>query len=66
MLGSVTERVLRKSDCPVLTVPPPVDSALTALKIFSRILCAVDFSDASLGGLEYALTLAKETHADCC
>jgi len=64
MLGSVTERVLRKSDCPVLTVPPPVESALTALKIFSRILCAVDFSDASLGGLEYALTLAKETHAE--
>ncbi len=65
MLGSVTEKVLRKAACPVLTVPPPVESAPnTALKIFSRILCAVDFSDASLSGLAYALLLAKEANAE--
>ncbi len=65
MLGSVTERVLRKAACPVLTVPPPVETAPgNALKIFSRILCAVDFSEASLRGLEYALMLAKEADAE--
>jgi nucleotide-binding universal stress UspA family protein len=34
------------------------------LQLFKRILCAVDFSDASLKGLEYALALAKEADAE--
>jgi nucleotide-binding universal stress UspA family protein len=65
MLGSVTEKVLRKAACPVLTVPPPVgDAPRDPLAMLKRILCAVDFSDASLKGLEYALTLAKEADAE--
>jgi nucleotide-binding universal stress UspA family protein len=65
ILGSVTEKVLRKAACPVLTIPPPVgDAPGDPLAIFKRILCAVDFSDASLRGLEYALTLAKEADAE--
>jgi nucleotide-binding universal stress UspA family protein len=65
MLGSVTERILRKASCPVLTVPPrvaePTSDAVTMLK---RILCPMDFSDSSLKALEYALSLAKEADAE--
>ena len=65
MLGSVTEKILRKASCPVLTIPPPVaESAGGALHIFKRILCPVDFSDSSLKALEYAMALAKEADAD--
>jgi len=64
VLGSVTEKVLRKAGCPVLTVPrpaagpPPVGSAL-----FRGILCPVDFSAPSLRALGYALSLAQEADA---
>jgi nucleotide-binding universal stress UspA family protein len=64
VLGSVTEKVLRKAACPVMTVPPhqpdvvPVSTAL-----FRRILCGVDFSECSLHALEYALSLAQEADA---
>lgn len=65
VLGSVAEKVLRKSSCPVLTVPPPVSQpAQEALAIFKRILCPVDFSDASLKAIERSLSLAKEADAD--
>lgn len=59
-LGSVTEKVLRKASCPVLTVPPRVGEATPT---FKRLLCAVDFSDSSLRGLQYALALAQEADA---
>src|SRR5262245_17774266 len=62
--GSVTEKVLRKSPCPVLTVPrhapgsPPGDAPT-----FKRILCPLDFSDSSRHALEFALSLAMEADA---
>lgn len=59
VLGSVTEKVVRRAPCPVLTVPPLVENTAGApARLFSRILCAVDFSDASLRALEYAFSLA--------
>ena len=59
MLGSVTEKVLRKAPCPVLTVPP--ETAECEIRpAFSRILCGVDFSEASDRAVRYALSLAKE------
>jgi nucleotide-binding universal stress UspA family protein len=64
LLGSVTERVLRKADCPVLTVPRAAPGALHEPPFFKRILCATDFSDCSRRALEYALSLAQE--ADGC
>jgi nucleotide-binding universal stress UspA family protein len=65
ILGSVTEKVLRKAVCPVLTVPPPVrDAPRDPLQLFARILCGIDFSDTSLKGLEYALALAEEADAE--
>jgi nucleotide-binding universal stress UspA family protein len=61
VLGSVAEKILRKASCPVLTVPPPVsDPTAGTLAMLQRILCPVDFSDASLKGVEYALALARE------
>jgi len=67
LLGSVTENVVRKSPCPVMVVPPRAQDAAGAGLIHGgrpRILCAVDFSDASLGALEYAISLAEEADAD--
>lgn len=65
MLGSVTEKILRKASCPVLTVPPPVGEPTgDAVTMLKRILCPVDFSDSSLRALEYALSLAKEADAE--
>jgi nucleotide-binding universal stress UspA family protein len=60
-LGSVTEKVLRSTRVPVLTVPPPVQEAGSPL--YKTILCPLEFSDASLRALEYALSLAKEADA---
>ena len=57
LLGSVAEKVLRKAPCPVLTVPPRAISPKRGLT-FGNILCAVDFSAASLRALDYAASLA--------
>jgi nucleotide-binding universal stress UspA family protein len=62
-LGSVTEKVLRRAVCPVLTVPPGPEVLPAGDGLFKRILCAVDFSMASLKGVEFALSLAKEADA---
>lgn len=61
LLGSVTEKVLRRAPCPVLTVPPQTQA--TSSLPFRKLLCAVDFSDSSLQGFERACSLAKESDA---
>ena len=63
VLGSVTEKVLRKAACPVLTVPRQAAGAVSAQVLFKRILCAVDFSDCSMQALNYAMSLAQEADA---
>jgi nucleotide-binding universal stress UspA family protein len=63
MLGSVTEKVLRKARCPVMTVPPATAPTADALVMLKRILCPIDFSEASLKALEYAVSLAQEADA---
>jgi len=60
-LGSVTEKVLRSTHVPVLTVPPPVQRVGSV--VYKTILCPIEFSDPSTRALEYALTLAEETGA---
>lgn len=64
LLGSVTERVLRKAPCPVLSVPRQTGPATPVGPLFKRILCAVDFSDCSMRALDYAVSMAQE--ADAC
>lgn len=58
MVGSVTEKVLRKAPCPVLTVPPRAYA--TSELPFKRLLCPIDFSDASIAASKIALALAGE------
>jgi nucleotide-binding universal stress UspA family protein len=61
LLGSVAEKVLRKANCPVLTVPKRVPDAVPAGPVlYKRILCPVDFSDSSLHALTYAKSMAQE------
>jgi nucleotide-binding universal stress UspA family protein len=54
VLGSVAEKVLRTSACPVLTVPPSAEGPVlpSALK---RVLCPMDFSGSSMNALQHAL-----------
>jgi nucleotide-binding universal stress UspA family protein len=64
LLGSVTEKMLRKASCPVLTVPRRHPDAVPATPVlFKQILCPVDFSSCSLEALKYAMSLAQETDA---
>jgi nucleotide-binding universal stress UspA family protein len=61
ILGSVTEKVLRKAPCPVMAVPPP---AVSAGKLpYTRLLCPVDFSESSEAALRFAWSLAEEADA---
>jgi nucleotide-binding universal stress UspA family protein len=62
LLGSVTEKVVRRAACPVLTVPP--HARATSKLPFRRILCPVDFAEPSLAALEFAFSLAQEGDAD--
>jgi nucleotide-binding universal stress UspA family protein len=59
VLGSVTEKVVRKARCPVLTVPPRAHA--TSALPFKQLLCAMDFSESSLAALELALSFAEES-----
>jgi nucleotide-binding universal stress UspA family protein len=61
VLGSVTEKVLRKATCPVLTVPPRAQA--TSRLPFQHVLCAVDFSDASTAAVNWATSLAHASGA---
>jgi nucleotide-binding universal stress UspA family protein len=64
VLGSVTEKVLRKAKCPVLTVPRVAPDATEAVPtLFHHIIAGVDFSEASLHALSYAISLAEEADA---
>jgi nucleotide-binding universal stress UspA family protein len=64
-LGSTAEKVLRKARVPVMTVPPKAPDAMPRGPVpFTRILCAVDFSESSKAALDYAMSLARESQAD--
>jgi nucleotide-binding universal stress UspA family protein len=61
LLGSVTEKVLRKATCPVLTVPPRLQSG--AVEAFHHAMCAVDFSDCSREAVKAAATVLAASDA---
>jgi nucleotide-binding universal stress UspA family protein len=53
--GSVAERVMHRASCPTLVVPNSAGEAADGLvPPLDRILCAVDFSPASLAAFEHA------------
>ena len=67
LLGSITEKVLRKARCPVLAVHSSLDQsgAPPSPEVqIRRILFCVDFSAHSDAGLRYALSLAQEYNAE--
>ena len=57
ILGSVTEKMLRRASCPVLTVGHMARTSVGPL--FRRIVCAADLSKASRRTLDMALSLAE-------
>jgi nucleotide-binding universal stress UspA family protein len=64
VLGSVTDKILRKAEPPVLIVPHHVQTTPAAAPVhFRRILCPVDFSAGSIGALKFAASLAEEADA---
>jgi nucleotide-binding universal stress UspA family protein len=62
VLGSVTEKVLRRATCPVMTVPPRARA--TSRLPFTHVLCPLDFSPSSDAALQFALSLAQEANAE--
>jgi nucleotide-binding universal stress UspA family protein len=66
LLGSVTEKVVRKSTRPIMVVPPhlpePAGGGLPR-GTSTHVVCAIDFSAASLGALKYAISLAEQSEA---
>jgi nucleotide-binding universal stress UspA family protein len=65
MLGSVTERVMRKASCPVLAVRKPPHAFISPVQQqdlvhLSRILFCTDFSESSQRALDYAISLTTE------
>jgi nucleotide-binding universal stress UspA family protein len=62
LLGSVAERILQRARCAVLTVPGEAGSTpASPPPAFRRILCAVDFSKASLAAARYGASVAALT-----
>jgi nucleotide-binding universal stress UspA family protein len=69
MLGSVTERVLRRARCPVLAVRKPAHHVISSVHNpepvhLRKMLLCTDFSDHGHRASEYAISMAKEYHAE--
>ncbi len=68
VMGSVTEKVLRKARCAVLSVPPHGMGDMAGITgtgppTIERILCPVAFSEPSMKALQCAVSLAEEADA---
>jgi nucleotide-binding universal stress UspA family protein len=59
LLGSVTEKLLRKAPCPVLTVPPHASKMAASAGGFLRVLCPMDFSPAAQQAFGFAAGLVR-------
>jgi nucleotide-binding universal stress UspA family protein len=61
LLGSITEKVLRKAECPVMTIPRLApETAEPPAVVFKTIVCGMDRSAASKHALDHALSLAQQ------
>ena len=63
-LGSVTEKLMRRLPCPVLTVCHEEGRTWEAPGLVRRILCATDFSETSALAVDQALALAAKNQAE--
>ena len=66
VLGSVTDKVLRRTRCPVLAVRKPAHDLVTPGEDIHlhRIVYCTDFSDCSEKAFDHAISLAKEYKAE--
>jgi len=70
MLGSVTDRVMRRAPCPVLAVCKPTHDSMAAAEErhhphhLNRILFCTDFSENSERALNYAISATTEYDAE--
>ena len=62
LLGSVTEKLLRRAPCPVLTVCH-AQKPSAKRQLFRRIVCAADLTDDSAHTVAFALSAAEENEA---
>jgi nucleotide-binding universal stress UspA family protein len=64
LFGSVVDGLLHRSRTPLLIVPSHLTTEhLERAASFDRIVCGVDFHEASLSALAYALSIAEESDA---
>ena len=63
LLGSVAERVIRRSPVPVLLVPPAMATKAGGSISLESVLCAVDFSEPSSRAVDYAASIAAAAGA---
>jgi nucleotide-binding universal stress UspA family protein len=59
MLGSVTERVLHETDCPVLTVRGRMGMEEPLKVSVQHVLCPINYTEVALKALEHAVPIAK-------
>ena len=69
MLGSTTEKILRRARCPVLAVRKPAHHLQSSVQDpepvhLRKILLCTDFSDPAHHASEYALSMAREYGAE--
>ncbi len=64
VLGSVAERIVRTAPCPTMIVPRrAADTGPDEPVRFHRIVCPIDFSDASRRAVRFAVSVAEEARA---
>lgn len=70
MVGSVTDRVMRRAPCPVLVVSNQLQNSMAAgeepghVHRLNRILYCTDFSENSSPALNYAISATEEYEAE--
>lgn len=64
LLGSVAERVLTRATCAVLAVPPRASDAVPfGRSMFTKVLCAIDYTPSSLKALNLATAVCQQAQA---